>query len=77
MTTGAMKKKVHQYLDEADEHLLNIIYGIIKVYKEEESKESLLTKEQKIELDKTLLEHKAGKLKYHTIDSAKRLVNKK
>lgn len=72
-----MKKKVYQYLDGADEHLLNIIYSLLKVYKEEEDKESLLTKEQKAELDKTLAAHKAGKLKYHTLEDAKRLVNKK
>jgi len=77
MTTGAMKKKVYQYLDAADEHLLHIIYSLLKVYKEDENKENLLTKEQKAELDKTLTAHKAGRLKYHTLESAKRLVNKK
>ncbi len=38
--------------------------------------ESLLTKSQKVELDKTLAEHKAGKLKYYTIEQSKHLLYK-
>jgi hypothetical protein len=38
--------------------------------------ESLLTKSQKVELDKTLAEHKAGKLKYYTIEQSKSILHK-
>jgi len=48
----------------------------LKSHKEEDRAESMLTKAQKAELDKTLLEHKAGKLKYYTLESAKRIVSK-
>ncbi|MGP8216031.1 MAG: hypothetical protein ACLQQ4_10740 [Bacteroidia bacterium] len=77
MTTIALRKKIYQYINDADDNVLNVIYGMLKLYKEEDGMESMLTKEQKAELDKTLLEHKAGKLKYYTLDAAKRIVNKK
>jgi hypothetical protein len=77
MTTIAIRKKVHQYLDDVDDSVLAIIYQMLKSYKEEKGLESMLTKAQKTELDKTLREHKAGKLKYYTLDEAKRIVAKK
>ena len=39
--------------------------------------QSLLTNSQKLELDKTLAEHKAGKLKYYTLEEAKTIIYKK
>lgn len=30
-----MRKEIHQYIDEADERFLNLIYGMIKADKEE------------------------------------------
>lgn len=30
-----MKREIHQYIDEADERFLNLIYGMIKADKEE------------------------------------------
>jgi hypothetical protein len=77
MTTVAMRKIVHQYLDDADDTALTVIYKMLKSYKKgQESPESMLTKGQKAELDKTLRDHKAGKLKYHTLNAAKKLVDK-
>jgi hypothetical protein len=77
MTAVALRKKAHQYIDDIDDKALEVIYKMLKSYKEEEGRESLLTLEQKAELDKTLAEHKAGKLKYYTLESAKRIVSKK
>lgn len=50
---------------------------MLKIYKHEDDSKSLLTKEQKTELDKTLKEHKSGKLKYYTVDQAKNIIYKK
>lgn len=76
MTTTTIRKKVHQYVDDIDSDLLEIVYNMLKIYKHDDDK-SLLTKEQKTELDKTLKEHKSGKLKYYTIEQAKSMIYKK
>jgi hypothetical protein len=75
MTATAIRKKVHQYVDDIDTDLLEVVYNMLKIYKHEDK--SLLTKEQKAELDKTLKEHKSGKLKYYTLDQAKEIIAKK
>lgn len=77
MTNTAIRKKIHQYVDEAEGNVLEVIYKMLKLYSGEDS--SVITPAQKHELDKTLSEHKAGKLKYYTIDQARMQVygNKK
>lgn len=75
MTTIAIRKKVHQFVDDIDNNeLLEAVYNMLRVYTN--NKESVLTKEQRKELDKTLAEHKAGKLTYHTIAQAKEMLYK-
>ncbi len=49
----------------------------MKIYKHDVGEQSLLTKGQKAELDKTLSEHKAGKLKYYSIEQARAIINSK
>jgi hypothetical protein len=71
MTTLALRKKVHQIVDVDDTDVLEVVYKILQLRKEDNAAESLLTKEQKAELDKTLAEHKGGKLKYYTLGEAK------
>jgi hypothetical protein len=77
MTTTTLRKKVHQYIDDIDNDLLEAVYNILKIYKHDDGEQSRLTKEQKSSLDKTLSEHKAGKLKYYTIEQAKAIINNK
>ena len=77
MTTLALRKKVHQIVDLVDIDVLEAVYSILKLRREENTSSSLLTKEQKIELDKTLAEHKGGKLKYYTLSEAKKIIYKK
>jgi hypothetical protein len=71
MTTTAIRKKVHQYIDEAEENVLEGIYRILKHYAGDET---ILTSKQKHELDKTLSDHKAGKLKYYSAKQAQDIV---
>ena len=71
MTTTAIRKKVHQYVDEAEENVLEVVYKVLKLHSHDES---ILTNAQKHELDKTLAEHKAGKLKYYSIAQAREAV---
>ena len=71
MTTTAIRKKVHQYVDEAEENVLEVVYKVLKLSLHDTS---ILTNAQKQELDKTLAEHKAGKLKYYSIKHAQEAV---
>ena len=71
MTTTAIRKKVHQYIDHAEENVLEVVYKMLKLYSQDES---MLTNAQKHELDKTLSEHKAGKLKYYSVSQAREAV---
>lgn len=45
------------------------------VFERTDNNHSLMSKAQKDELDKTLAEHKAGKLKYYTLEQAKEILN--
>lgn len=69
MTTPSIRKKIHQYVDEAESDVLEVIYKMLKLYSAEDT--SVLSSAQKQELDKTLADHKAGKLKYYTIEQAR------
>jgi putative addiction module component (TIGR02574 family) len=77
MKTSALKKEIYQAIDNIkDNEILEAVYTILKrtvVYEEEATE---LTTAQKKELDKRLADHKAGKLKYYTIDEVKKAVFK-
>ena len=64
MTSTALRKKVHQYVDDVDDDLLEVVYNLFKLYKEEDG--SLMTKEQKTELDKRAQLYQEGKLKTYS-----------
>ena len=77
MKTSTLKKEIYQAIDNTkDNEILEAVYTILKrtVVDEEEATE--LTTAQKKELDKRLADHKAGKLKYYTIDEVKKAVFK-
>ena len=62
MTTTAIRKKVHQYIDTAEENVLEAVYRMLKIYVDD-GNESLMTKEQKKEIDKRSKLFRQGKLK--------------
>ena len=70
MTTTAIRKKVHQYVDEAEEKVLEAIYSMLKLYMDEGS-ESLMSKEQKAEIDKRGKQYRQGKLKTSSWEEVK------
>lgn len=77
MKTSTLKKEIYQAIDNTkDNEILEAVYTILKrtVVDEEEATE--LTTAQKKELDRRLADHKAGKLKYYTIDEVKKAVFK-
>ena len=48
MTTTAIRSKVHKYIDEADNSLLEVVYKLLEIYRQ--SNASLLTEDQKKEV---------------------------
>lgn len=76
MKTSTLKKEIYQAIDSTkDNEILEAVYTILKrTVVEEDTTE--LTAAQKKDLDKRLADHKAGKLKYFTIDEVRKSVLK-
>lgn len=78
MKATAIKTSIRKKLDHIDnDNVLRSIDALLEELLNNEDESSLMTKEQKKELDKTLSDHKAGKLKYYTVDQAKKILGKK
>ncbi|MBI4945896.1 MAG: addiction module protein [Bacteroidetes bacterium] len=71
MTTTAIRKKVHQYVDEAEDKVLEAMYGMLKIYVDA-GEESMMSKEQKNEIDKRSKLFRQGKLKTSTWEEVKK-----
>lgn len=71
MTKTAIRKKVHQYVDEAEENVLEVVYKLLKLYSGEDS-DSLMSEEQKSEIDKRSLLYREGKSKTSSWNSVKK-----
>jgi hypothetical protein len=75
MTTAAIRSKVHQYIDEADNNVLEVVYKLLEVYRQSNS--SLLTEEQKKEVLKRSVLYKAGKMKGYSLTEVRKRVAQK
>ena len=75
MTTTAIRSKVHKYIDEADAKVLEVVYQLLEVYRQNNS--SLLTDEQQKEVLKRSALYKAGKIKGYSLADARKLVKQK
>ena len=75
MTTAAIRSKVHKYIDEADNKVLEVVYQLLEVYRQSNS--SLLTHEQQKEVLKRSALYKAGKIKGYSLTEARKLVKQK
>jgi putative addiction module component (TIGR02574 family) len=77
MKTSTLKKEIYQAIDNTkDNEILEAVYTILKRTIVEEEEATELTAAQKKDLDKRLADHKAGKLKYYTIDEVRKSVFK-
>ena len=77
MKISTLKKEIYQAIDNTkDNEILEAVYTILKRTVVEEEETTELTAEQKKDLDKRLADHKAGKLKYYTIDEVRKAVFK-
>jgi len=75
MTKTAIRTKVHKYIDEADIKVLEVVYQLLKVYRQNNS--SLMTDEQQKEILKRSALYKAGKIKGYSIAEARKRVKQK
>lgn len=72
MKTSTLKKEIHQAIDDTkDNEILSAVYTILKKASIDDESFAPLTTTQKKDLDKRLADHKAGKLKYYTIDEVR------
>ena len=71
MTTSSIRKKVHQYVDEAESNVLEAIYNMLKIYVDDDGK-SLMSKTQKVEINKRAREYREGKLKTASWEEVKK-----
>jgi hypothetical protein len=75
MTITAIRTKVHQYIDEADIKVLEVVQQLLEVYRQNNS--SLLTEDQQKEVLKRSALYKEGKTKGYSITEARKLVKQK
>jgi hypothetical protein len=75
MTSSAIRTKVHEYIDEADSNVLEVIYKLLEVYRQVNT--SILTKEQQEEVLKRSIQYKAGEIKALSLNELQKRVKKK
>jgi hypothetical protein len=75
MTTTAIRTRVHKYIDEADIKVLEVVYQLLEVYRQNNS--SLLTAEQQKEVLKRSTLYKAGKIKAYSLAEARKRIKQK
>lgn len=75
MTTAAIRTKVHKYIDEADNNVLEVVYKLLEVYRE--SNTSLLSNDQQKEVLKRSSLYKAGKMKGYSLTEVRKKIKQK
>jgi putative addiction module component (TIGR02574 family) len=74
MTNFQLRQKLHRFIDTAEEKKLKTIYTMVE---SDIEGQSLLTDEQKSELDKRLDEYMQGKGKNYSLKSAMNRIRKR
>ena len=72
MGAAQIREELHQFINQADERVLNLIYGMMKA-----DSESLLTEEQQEDLDKRIARHKKGESKSYSWSEARTQIEKR
>ncbi len=62
MTSKAIRKKVIEYINHAEDNVLEAVYKMLKIYEDSDGK-SLMSPAQKSEIEKRSSLYKQGKLK--------------
>lgn len=72
MGAAQIREELHQFIDHADERILNLLYGMMKA-----DTEGILTAEQQKDLDKRIASHKAGESKSYGRSEARAQIEKR
>ena len=75
MTTTAIRTKVHKYIDEADNDVLEVVYKLLEVYRQNNT--SLLSGEQQKEVLKRSALYKDGKMKGYSLAEVRKRIKQK
>ncbi len=67
MGAAQIREELHQFINHADERVLNLIYGMMKP----DIEPGILTTEQQEDLDKRISSHKKGESKSHSWSGAR------
>ena len=62
MTSKTLKKKVIEYINNAEDNVVEVVYKMLKMYEDGDGS-SLMTEEQKSEIEKRSAQYKQGNLK--------------
>ncbi|HTJ50208.1 MAG TPA: hypothetical protein VL443_12175 [Cyclobacteriaceae bacterium] len=73
MGVAQIREELHQFINQADERILNLIYGMMKA----DNDKSILTNEQQEDLEKRIDRHKNGESKSHTWSEARARIEKR
>jgi hypothetical protein len=58
MTTAALRTKVHEYIEEADSKVLEVVFKLLEVYRENNS--SMLSQKDQEEMVQRSVQYQAG-----------------
>lgn len=72
MGAAQIREELHQFINQADERVLNLIYGMMKA-----DSESHLSEEQQEDLDKRIARHKKGESKSYSWSEARTQIEKR
>jgi len=75
MTTKTIRTQEHKYIDEADIKVLEVVYQLLEIYRQNNS--SLMTEEQQKEILKRSAMYKQGKAKGYSMAESRKRVKQK
>ena len=71
MASATIRKKVISYINNADDHVLEVVYKMLKMYEEGDGK-GLMSKVQQKEIEKRATLLRQGKIKTTSWDEVKK-----
>ena len=73
MGAAQIREELHQFIDRADDRILNLMYGMMKA----DGVKEPLTAEQQEDLDKRIARHKKGESKSYSWPEARSRIEKR
>lgn len=74
MGVAQLREELHEFINRADERVLNLLYGMMKADNEPDE---LLTPSQQEDLDRRMARHKKGESQSYTWSEAKARAEKR